>query len=87
MLVSKVFDHDLMKRITHATIEHKTSGGRVSERWMGAVNELSSRINSGTVINRGGRFDVPLPRYVVNELQLEKVLEPITEKLGTIMNT
>ena len=33
-----------------------------------------------------GRFDIKIPKFVVEELQLERVLEPILSRLRSIMS-
>ena len=86
MMVSNVFTHELMAQLTHGLFEKRTSAGRVSERWTGAVAELSNKIQHGSVINRGGRWDLPIPSYVVDTLQLNQLLQPITSLLSSIMS-
>jgi hypothetical protein len=37
------------------------------------------------MIDRDGRFDLKLPKFVVDQLDLGKIIEPILEKLRPIM--
>ncbi len=90
MVVSNVFPKDVMKVLTHGNLTKVTKSGRCSDTWKGAMNEVSDRLKqnvSSDVINRGGRFDMKLPDWVVEELQIPKLLEPILERLKTIMGT
>jgi len=90
MVVSSVFSKDVMKVLTHGNLTKMTKSGRCSDTWKGAMNEVSDRLKqnvSSDVINRGGRFDMKLPDWVVEELQIPKLLEPILERLKTIMGT
>lgn len=87
MMVSHVFPYEVMKQLTHGYIENYTSSGRVCDRWLGFVNELTARINAGgkNIVNRGGRWDITLPKFVVDKLDLPGLLAPITEKLCAVM--
>jgi len=90
------------------TLVERTSSGRISDKWDGAILELQKRYDHGTftnVVSRdgmfpctyysqgytlkcpivSGRFDLSLPTFVVRQLELEKVLEPILSVLSTIM--
>jgi hypothetical protein len=88
MMVSRVFPYDVMRKLTHGCIESYTLSGRVCDRWEGFVNELTNRINAGgkNIVNRGGRWDITLPKFVVDQLELPKLLAPITERLCSMMN-
>ena len=87
MIVSGVFSHEVMKKLTHGIIEKKTSAGRISDVWSGAGVEVAKRLsqNCRNIIDRDGRFDIRLPEFVIQQLQLELILKPITDKLRTIM--
>ena len=38
------------------------------------------------ICSSSGRFDIKIPKFVIDELQLEKLLDPILLKLKTIMS-
>ena len=40
MCVSKVFSHDIIRILTHGTLERRTSSGRVADVWYGAIEEV-----------------------------------------------
>ena len=80
--------HYLFRRIlTHGPLELQTQRGRQASKWLGALAEIATRLSSSchNLTNRNGRFDLTLPRYVVDALNLERKLEPILVKLRTIM--
>ena len=87
MCVSKVFSYDIMRKLTHGPLSRQTKSGRVAEHWPGALREIERRINNScnNIINREGRYDLRLPDYVVEILNINEILKPILEKLGTIM--
>lgn len=90
MCVSRVFDFETMRKLTHGTVEMRTGTGRVSSVWSGVLNEISKCLKSGimtNLIHRDGRYDFRLPDNLIKELQLEQKLEPILAKLRTIMGT
>lgn len=78
-----------IRKLTHGVLTKKTASGRIAETWKGATREIVERLNSDckNIINRGGRYDMRLPSYIVEELKLDLLLEPILEKLKTIMGT
>lgn len=78
----------LFSRLTHGSFEHITHSGRVAERWNGAIHEFQKRFDAGghNLVNRGGRFDITIPEYVVAALNLNEVLAPITSRLQSIMS-
>jgi len=87
MVVSKVFDYETMIKLTHGTLTRTTSSGRVADTWTGALTEIAKRLKASchNIIIRGGRYDLKLPEFVVKELKLNEILEPILDKLRTIM--
>eukprot|EP01041_Mallomonas_annulata_P014551 gene14551-30975_t len=88
MLVQKLLSYNIMSKLTHGVVEQKTSSGRVAEKWLGATKEISNRICSGVCRNmvlRDGRYDITLPKFVVEALQLGEILRPVLELLQTIM--
>jgi len=87
MMVSRVLPYEVMRKLTHGSLETYTASGRVCDRWDGFVQELTNRINAGgrNIVNRGGRWDITLPKFVVDQLELPKLLEPITRRLCSIM--
>jgi hypothetical protein len=90
MCVSKVFDYDTIKKLTHGTVEARTLTGRVSHSWNGVLNEISSCLKAGVMTNlihRDGRYDMRLPDFLVQELGLDLKLKPILDKLRTVMGT
>ena len=58
MVVSKVFDYETMKLLTHGIVEKLTSSGRMAARWLGATSEFSDRLGSNgqvsNIVDRGG---------------------------------
>ncbi len=90
MVVANVFSKELMKVLTHGNLTKVTKFGRCSDTWRGAMHEVSDRLKqnvSSDVINRGGRFDMKLPDWVVEELNIPQLLQPILDRLKTIMGT
>ena len=90
MVVSDVFSYEVMKKLTHGTVCKQTKSGRQSEAWTGVCNEVVRRLSGesmSNVIDRDGRYDIRLPDFVVEELGLPGILEPILNKLRTIMGT
>lgn len=87
MIVSNVFSHEIMKLLTHGIIDKTTKAGRISDVWSGAAIEVAKRLSDHgrNVIDRDGRFDIRLPEFVIQQLQLETILKPITDKLRSIM--
>lgn len=76
--------------ITHGTIANTTKSGRKADTWQGATAEIPKRLSSGLctdMIDRDGRFDLKLPDFVVQALKLNEVLNPLLEKLRTIMGS
>ena len=73
--------------LTHGSLELLTQRGRLASSWQGALAEVSKRLNSScqNLTDRNGRFDLVLPTFVVDALQLNEKLEPILEKLRTVM--
>jgi len=88
MIVKRVFDIEVMRKLTHGVINKVTKSGRVADTWNGAVNAIAEGLTNHchNIINRDGRYDLKLPDYVVRELHLDEVLAPICEKLRTIMH-
>lgn len=87
MLVSNVFDFETL---THGTLSNTTKSGRIVEEWLGVTREVDKRLSATTVTNivdRDGRYDLKLPDFVVEQLNLSQRLEPILEKLRTIMGS
>ena len=90
MVVANVFPKEVMKVLTHGSLTKVTKFGRCSDSWRGAMHEVSDRLMqnvSSDVINRGGRFDMKLPDWVVDELNIPQLLQPILDRLKTIMGT
>ena len=88
MCVQKVFPHDVLKRLTHGPIERKTLSGRAGNVWKGALREVETKLNGGScsnMIDRDGRYDLRLPEFVIEELGLHRLLEPILTRLTGIM--
>ena len=87
MTVKQVFTYDIMKKLTHGTIQSLTTSGRVAAQFDGAVNEFPRRIrdNNKNVAERAGRYDLRLPDYVVEQLGIIGRLQPILDRLMTIM--
>ena len=89
MSVQGVFNHDIMKKLTHGPCHRHTSTGRVAETWDGALRVIEKSLGSGSschnLIDRDGRYDLRLPDYVIKECGLLECLEPILERLRTIM--
>jgi len=89
MCVKKVFPFSVMEKITHGMVEKMTARGRVAATFEGAVREIPKRIadNHRNIAVRKGRYDMRLPDYVVENLGIVKLLQPILDKLATIMGT
>lgn len=90
MCVSRVFDYDTIKKLTHGHVTTHTQTGRVSNSWCGVLDEMSNSLKSGVMTNlihRDGRYDMRLPDFLVKELSLDAKLEPILAKLRTVMGT
>jgi len=90
MAVSRVFDYDTMKKLTHGDVTTFTSTGRTAMVWKGVLNEIAATLKSGimtNLIHRDGRYDMRLPDDLVKELRLAEKLEPILELLRPIMGT
>ena len=88
MCVSKVFPHEVLRKLTHGTVERATKSGRAGNVWRGALREVEVKLNGGTchnMIDRDGRYDLRLPEFVIEELGLNRLLEPILTRLVTIM--
>jgi hypothetical protein len=87
MSVSRVFPLDVVKALTHGYIEQRTQYGRVAQKWTGAVSEITEKMKKDcqNVVIRGGRFDIRVPDFVVEELRLNELLSPIMDRLRTIM--
>jgi len=80
MMVANVFSCAAMKKLTHGVILRKTHSGRVVDIWNGASIEVGKRLSDTVftnVVNREGRFDMTLPEFVISDLQLPSLLEPI----------
>lgn len=76
--------------MTHGALQRKTTSGRVTDSWQGATVEIAQRMAASSchnLVDREGRFDLKLPDFVVEELHLEEKLQPILNKLRTIMGT
>ena len=54
---------------------------------MGALTEIAARLGRSchNLTDRNGRFDLTLPTFVVDTLDLNKKIEPILERLRTVM--
>lgn len=90
MLVKGLLSHGTMKLLTHGDVVERTSSGRITESWYGVIGEVSRRVGNGIFSNmvfRDGRFDITLPSYVIRQLGLDVILEPVLVKLRTIMGT
>ena len=90
MCVSRVFDYDTLRKLTHGTVEAKTLTGRTSHVWNGVLEEISACLKSGVMsnlIHRDGRYDMRLPDFLVEKLGLADKLQPILERLRTVMGT
>lgn len=88
MVVSKVFSYEIMKTLTHGKVEQVSSFGRVSDKWVGIINEMESYTPNSSIRHitmRGDRYDIKLPDFLVKHLKLDELLQPILEKLRTIM--
>lgn len=57
MVISRLFNYEVMKVLTHGTLERVTQKGRVAEVWKGATAEFSKKSQELTanVVNRGGK--------------------------------
>lgn len=75
------------RALTHGPLEMYTQRGRQASNWAGALSEISKRLSSScqNLTDRNGRFDLALPSFVVEALDLSCKLEPILEKLRTVM--
>ena len=90
MSVSKVFDYQTMKTLTHGSVSQNTKSGRNAVTWAGALREIERNIGGNAVhnlIDRNGRYDMRLPDFVIEQLGLMEKLQPILDKLKTIMGT
>mmetsp|Transcript_21213 Transcript_21213/g.35949 ORF Transcript_21213/g.35949 Transcript_21213/m.35949 type:complete len:207 (+) Transcript_21213:205-825(+) len=90
MVVSDVFNAETMHALTHGVVRKVLKSGRVAAQWAGATREVASRISASDhtchdIIDRNGRYDLKLPDYVVENLQLPQTLAPILERLTEIM--
>jgi hypothetical protein len=67
MCVANVFSYETMKILTHGDLERRTTSGRVAETWLGVTREIELRLAASchNLVNRGGRFDLKLPAFVV----------------------
>ena len=77
-----------MKKLTHGEVLNTTSSGRVAATWPGAMALIADMSKTGScanIVDRDGRFDIRIPPFVVEVLQLEKYLAPLLEKLREIM--
>ena len=88
MMTSRVFSFEVMRKITQGVVE-KTAPGREPQQWMGVVRELPCRISDSckSIIVRDNRYDMLLPDFLIEQLGLEGILRPITERLRTIMGS
>lgn len=80
----------MIRVLTHGTLSNSTKSGRTVEEWLGASREVDKRLSATTVTNivdREGRYDLKLPDFVVEQLHLRERLEPILEKLRTVMGS
>lgn len=71
-------------------IEKYSHSGRVIDSWYGSIEEINKRVSSSSyhnVVDRDGRYDLKLPSFVIEELQLCQYLEPILTRLKMIMGT
>jgi hypothetical protein len=89
MMASKVFSFEVMRKITQGVVDKMTSRGRVAEQWLGAIREVPRRINDSckNIVVRDNRYDMQLPDFLVEQLDLNGILKPITDRLRTIMGT
>mgnify|MGYP000440635501 CR=1 FL=1 len=88
MCVSRVFPHDVLKKLTHGSVERATQSGRAGNVWRGALPEVEMKLNGGSchnMIDRDGRYDMRLPEFVIESLGLNELLEPIISRLRTVM--
>lgn len=88
MCVSRVFPHDVLRRLTHGPVERQTLSGRAGNVWKGALREVEVKLNGGSchnMIDRDGRYDLRLPEFVIEQLGLTRLLDPIISRLRGIM--
>lgn len=88
MVVSQVFSYDLMHRLLYGTVQRTSKSGRLVDGWRGVIPEIGARlVASGChdMIDRDGRYDLKLPDFVADALDLPGVLEPILAHLRAIM--
>jgi len=90
MSVSKVFDYHTMRTLTHGAVSQNTKSGRKAETWGGALREIENNIGGNAVhnlIDRNGRYDMRIPDFVIEQLGLMEKLQPILDRLKSIMGT
>ena len=76
MIVATVFPSVILKKLMYGEMSKTTRSGRSSDTWKGAPIEFEHRY----VIDRQGRYDMKLPDFVVDALNLPKHLEPLLKK-------
>ena len=47
MCVSRVFPHEVLRKLTHGSVEKATLSGRTGNIWKGALREIETKINGG----------------------------------------
>jgi len=90
MVVSNLLSYEIMKKLTHGTVQRFSKSGRIVDQWDGALKEIAKRVNLSAchdIVNRDGRYDLTIPRFVILDLQIESLLQPILDKLRTIMGS
>ena len=82
MIVPRLLTFGTINLMTHGNFEEIMNSGRITESWNGAVNEITKRLNATTthnLINRGGRYDMRIPDFVIEQLHLVEKLTPLLD--------
>ena len=95
MAISRVFDLATCKALTHGNknIRLNTARGRTSDSWPGALRAIDEKLGGAVggictnIVDRGGRYDMRIPDFVIDQLQLNEKLKPVLTHLATIMGT
>lgn len=80
-VVSRVFSKKLVKDIMDRAFVVRNSRGRIVHEWRGGLVEIGRGRNA---VTREGRFDMALPRFLVDELRLEERLAPLIARLRNV---
>lgn len=95
MTVSNVFSAHILKMLTQGKMKNVSLYGRKTDTWTGVVNEFNKNMTfdgrgnvkttSSEVTVRGGRYDMKMHNWIVQELHLEDILECLLRVLRDIM--